>query len=362
MQEFNTVKVAVPTKKSRRIALLALAVVLLGAVTTALVRGRQHELVLVGVLDANDVVVTPRVQARLDSLLVDEGSVVKAGQLIARLESNELAAQAASVAATASSAIAQLSESRSSAAQVSGTTEATLAAAGARVASARATLARELAQLSQDSADYARAAALLKSGALAPADVERSNNTYRAQQAIVNARREEVGAAQADLTSAQQGTHAVAAARSQVATTEARVRGARADSIAAATRLNYAELRSPVSGTVQVLAARRGELVGPGTPVAVIIDPENLWVRVAAPETEAGAVAVGDSLPIRLPSGEMVKGRVISKGAEGEFATQHDVNSSKRDIRAIAMRVAIANPRHALVPGMTVSVVMPTGK
>jgi HlyD family secretion protein len=117
-----------------------------------------------------------------------------------------------------------------------------------------------------------------------------------------------------------------------------------------------------VSGTVQVLAARRGELVGPGTPVAVIVDPENLWVRVAAPETEAGAVAVGDSLPIRLPNGEMVKGRVISKGAEGEFATQHDVSSSKRDIRAIAMRVAVANPKHTLVPGMTVSVVMPTGK
>ncbi|MGH7619725.1 MAG: biotin/lipoyl-binding protein, partial [Gemmatimonadaceae bacterium] len=91
-------------KKSRRIVLLGVAVVILGAVTTALVRGRQHELVLVGVIDANDVVVTPRVQARLDSLLVDEGSTVQAGQLIARLESSELAAQAASVAATASSA------------------------------------------------------------------------------------------------------------------------------------------------------------------------------------------------------------------------------------------------------------------
>ena len=175
-----------------------------------------------------------------------------------------------------------------------------------------------------------------------------------------SARREEVGAAEADLSSAAQGTHAVAAAQSAVATTEARVRGARADSLAAATRLNYAELRAPVSGIVQVLAARRGELVGPGSPVAVIVDPEHLWVRVAAPETDAGAVAVGDSLEVRLASGETLRGRVISKGAEGEFATQHDVSSSKRDIRAIALRVAIPNPRHTLVPGMTVSVVLPT--
>jgi HlyD family secretion protein len=348
--------------KVRRVVVALVAVVALASVTTALVRSRNHELVLIGVVDANDVVVTPRVQARLDSLLVDEGTAVKAGQLIARLESSELAAQAASVAASASSAMAQLSESRSSAAQVTGTTEATLSAARARVASAKATLAREQAALSQDSADAARATTLARSGALAPADVERSGNTYRAQQAIVSARREEVGAAEADFASAEQGTHAVAAARSAVATTEARVRGARADSLAAATRLNYAELRAPVSGVVQVLTARRGELVGPGSPVAVIVDPENLWVRVAAPETDAGAVALGDSLDVRLASGETVRGRVISKGAEGEFATQHDVSTSKRDIRAISLRIAIPNPRHAVVPGMTVTVILPTAR
>jgi multidrug resistance efflux pump len=348
--------------KARRIVVALLAVVALASVTTALVRSRNHELVLIGVVDANDVVVTPRVQARLDSLLVDEGSPVKAGQLIAQLESSELAAQAASVAASASGAMAQLSEQRSSAAQVTGTTEASLSASRARVASAKATLAREQAQLAQDSSDAARATTLARSGALAPADVERATNAYRAQQAIVAARREEVGAAEADFTSAQQGTHAVAAARSAVATTEARVRGARADSLAAATRLDYTELRAPVSGVVQVLTARRGELVGPGSPVAVIVDPDNLWVRVAAPETDAGAVAVGDSLAVKLASGETVRGRVISKGAEGEFATQHDVSTSKRDIRAISLRIAIPNPRHVVVPGMTVSVNLPTGK
>ena len=42
------------------------------------------------------------------------------------------------------------------------------------------------------------------------------------------------------------------------------------------------------------------------------------------------------------------------------LATQHDVSASKRDIRAVAFRVAIANPRHAIVPGTTASVVLPT--
>lgn len=345
--------------KQKRILLGCSA--LLGIAATALIiaAGRHPDLVLIGVIDANDVVVTPRVQARLDSLMVDEGSEVQAGQLIARLESSELAAQAASVAAATSSAVAQLNQSRSSALQVTGTTEAAVSAARARLASASAALAREQAQLAQDSADARRASDLAGSGGVSQAEIEKALNMLHAQQALTASRSQEVSAAEADLANAQAGAHAVAAATSQVATTEARLRGARADSLAAMTRLQYAELRAPVSGVIQVLSARRGELVGPGTPVVVIVDPTNLWVRVAMPETEAGAIAVGDSLTVRVATGDELRGRVISKAAEGEFATQRDVGSQKRDIRAVAIRVAIPNPRRVLVPGMTAQVLVP---
>ncbi|MEO7997674.1 MAG: efflux RND transporter periplasmic adaptor subunit [Gemmatimonadaceae bacterium] len=348
--------------KQRRTLLVVILLAVVAIVTTVVVRGRNKPLELIGVVDANDIVVTPRVQGRLDSLFVDEGSEVKAGQLVASLESSELAAQAASIAASTSGAMAQLGESQSSVLQLSGSTAATLSAAQARVASAKATLARERAQLTQDSADASRVGVMSRAGAVSTSELERANTTYHAQQSVVAARVQEVSAAEADFASAQSGTHAVAAAKSAVENTAARVRGARADSMAAVTRLNYAELRAPVSGIVQVVIARRGELVGPGAPVMVIIDPEHLWVRVAAPETEAGSVAVGDSLDVLLSSGEKLRGRVMSKGAEGEFATQHDVSASKRDIRAIAFRVTIPNPRRVLVPGMTVQVLLPTKK
>jgi HlyD family secretion protein len=353
-----------PHKQSnrRRRIVIGLALVALAITVTAVVRSRDKEVALIGVIDANDVVVTPRVQGRLDSLMIDEGSTVTAGQLIARLESSELAAQAASISAAASGAAAQLDESRSSERQVAGSNEATRAASRARLASAQASLAREQSQLAQDSSDAARLAMLGRSGGVSPADVERSTNTYRAQQAVVAAQREEVSAAQADVANAESGTHAVAAARSAIATTEARVRGAKADSIAAATRLSYTELRAPVSGVVQVVSARRGELVGPGTPVAVIVDPDAIWVRVAVPETNATAIAVGDSLTVKLETDQLIRGRVISKAVESDFATQRDVSTAKRDIRALVLRVAIPNPRHALVPGMTAQVLLPPAK
>jgi len=92
------------------------------------------------------------------------------------------------------------------------------------------------------------------------------------------------------------------------------------------------------------------------------VDPMSLWVRVAMPETDAGGIAVGDSLTVRVATGAELRGRVISKGAEGDFATQRDVSSAKRDIRAVSLRVAIPNPRGTLVPGMTAQVLVPPAR
>lgn len=335
--------------------LLALGVV-------AFVRSRQHDLVLIGVVDANEIVVTPPVQARLDSLWIEEGTEVKAGEPIATLDRGELAAQAQAAGASAASLRAQLAQVSLSAQQTAGEAASAVSAARARLAVARAESARQEAELTRERADEGRATKLASSGGLSPQELERATTALHVQEQVVNAAHESLRAAEADVQRAVAGELAVRAARGSVAASQARLQGARADSVAASMRLGYTELRAPASGVVQVLAARRGELVGPGTPVAIIVVPDQLWVRVAAPESDAGAVAVGDSLEVRFPSGEKTRGRVISKSAEGEFATQHDVSASKRDIRAVAFRVAIPNPKRTIVPGVTASVVLPTDR
>jgi HlyD family secretion protein len=47
---------------------------------------------LTGVIDGNEVVVSPQITGRIVNLTVDEGSVVKKGDLIAELDSKELEA------------------------------------------------------------------------------------------------------------------------------------------------------------------------------------------------------------------------------------------------------------------------------
>ena len=98
--------------KRRRILLIAV-VILVALSTWASLRAHPREIVLIGVVDADEVVVTPPVQGRLDSLWVEEGSEVKAGQPIASLDHGELAAQANAAGASTASLRAQVEQARS---------------------------------------------------------------------------------------------------------------------------------------------------------------------------------------------------------------------------------------------------------
>ena len=51
----------------------------------------SRDLVLIGTVDANQVIVSAQVEGRIQKLLVDEGTPVKAGDLIAVLDPSELA-------------------------------------------------------------------------------------------------------------------------------------------------------------------------------------------------------------------------------------------------------------------------------
>jgi len=124
----------------------------------------------------------------------------------------------------------------------------------------------------------------------------------------------------------------------------------------------YAKVLSPISGKVDVWAARQGEVVAAGSPIVTIMDLTQTWVYAPLPETQADSVQLGDSLRVVMPSGETLSGKVIAKAAEGDFATQRDVNGMKRDIKTIQLKLLIPNEGEKFVPGMTAQVYIPKAK
>ena len=319
---------------------------------------RGSDLDLIGTVDANQVIVSPQVPGRIAKLLVDEGTQVKQGDLIASLDPSELEAQARGAAATIDSLRSQVSATQATSVATQGSTTSSVANAQARLESARAQLLQAEATLQRVESDSRRTVELAQQGVVSDQDRVQAETNLRAQQAVVASLKQQVTAAQADLDSALANTHQAHAAQSTVASTRSQLLNAEAQLKEAEVRLGYTKIYAPVTGTVSVRAAREGEYLNPGTPIVTIVDFTDTWVRAAIPETQADHIGMGDTLRIRLPGGTLTSGKVFSKSAEADFATQRDVSRSKRDIKTIVLKVRLDNPKDAYVPGMTADVLV----
>ncbi|MBZ5647662.1 MAG: efflux RND transporter periplasmic adaptor subunit [Acidobacteriia bacterium] len=318
----------------------------------------SNDIVLIGTVDANQVAVSSKILGRIEKLNVDEGSQVQAGDVIAVLDTAELEAQQRAAKEAVSSMESKVAETRHSEVQTQGESRSGLANVQARLQAARASLRQAEAQLVKVETDNRRTVALAEQGVASKQDLDRSNADLTAQRAAVASLRDQVRAAQADVATAQARLHLIEVARSTVVSTEAQTKQAQAQLNEAETRLGYTSVLAPISGTVSVRVARQGEVVNPGEPIVTIVDLSDTWVRAYMPETEATNIGIGEMVRVKLPSGDIVKGKVILKGAEADFATQRDVGRSKRDIKTVGLKISVPNPNRSLVPGMTADVLI----
>src|SRR5262245_5026930 len=344
---------------ARNKVFILLGVLFLGSLVFYLMTTpRGSDLDLIGTVDANQVVVSPQVSGRISKLLVDEGTKVKQGDLIATLDPAELEAQARAAAATIDALRSQVSASQATSAATQGSTTSSVANAQARLEAARAQLAQAEAMLARTESDSRRTIELAQQGVMSDQERVQAEMNLKAQQATVASLQKQVDASQADLSTAIANTHQAHAAQSTVAATRGQLLNAEAQLKEAEVRLGYTKIYAPVTGTVSVRAAREGEILSPGQAIVTVVDFTDTWVRAAIPETNADHIGIGDTLRVRLAGGTLTSGKVFFKSAEADFATQRDGSRRKRDIKTIVLKVRLDNPKGAYVPGMTADVLI----
>lgn len=345
-------------KRQRGVAIFFAVLFVAALIYYFLTTNQTRGLMIDGIVDANQVVVSPKVQGLLERLSVDEGNSVRAGQLIANLDTTELTADKDADRASVESLQAQLAGSESNYQLALDETAGDLTGAEARLAAAKSQLDLSEAQLGRNQADYQRIKTLATQGVSAQQELDHMTADLRSQEAMVAAQQEQVRAAEGDVKHAQAGEYRRLAAKSAIEAARAQLRNAESELAAATARLSYTDVVAPISGVVSVLVARQGEVVGPSAPVATIVDPQSTWVRVGIPETFAANIAVGEKIRVQFPSGRGVDGTVLCKSVEGDFASQYDLNQVKRDIRSVSIKIAVPNPDLTITPGMSVKVVL----
>lgn len=316
-------------------------------------------LTLTGLVTTHDVEVAPQIGGRLVSLSVKEGDHVTQGQLLAEIEPAELQAERAYYGFAAEGAASQITEAQAA-------LRLQQQQVRDQIAQAEATVATTEAQVTAANADAERARLTLdRTQGLARAQLatgqalDEARTGFDGAQARVESLTRQVDAARAALALARTNAEQVAVRRSQLDASRHQLAAAGAQKSKADVRLGFTRVVAPIDGVVDVQPARQGEVVTAGQALLTLINPDDLWVRADIEETYIGRVKVGDTLTVRLPSGEERPGTVFYRRADASFATQRDVSRTKRDIRTFETRLRLDNRDRALAVGMTAYVLLP---
>ena len=345
---------------TRKILIPALILlVLAGSVAYYRATTKPHSLVITGIVTTNDVIVSAQIQGQLAQLLVKEGDTVRAGQLVAVIEPQELRADSAFYAHSEQGTAAQVQQAEAALQFQEKQTQDQIRQAEASLASVQAQVTEGEADLELDQVNLERTEGLFKQNIVSAQSLDQARTTYAAQKAHVESLHKQVDAQRAAVALARSNEDQITVRRNELLSMQRQLAAAGAQMSKAQVRLSYTEIHAPIPGFVANLPTRTGEVVNIAQPILEIINPDDLWVRVDVEETYIDRVHLGDKMMVRLPSGAEREGTVFYRGVDADYATQRDVNRTKRDIKTFEFRLRVDNSDRSLWPGLTAYVNVP---
>jgi len=310
-------------------------------------------LVLTGIVTTEDVIVASQLGGQIGQLLVKEGDQVEREQLIAAMTTDELQADRTYYERTVESIQSQVGENEAALRFEQRQTEDQIEQATAALATATAQKRQAEAELENARIVLDRTRKLSDAGVAPIQQFDQARTSHDAAKAHLEAAEKQIEVQRATVAAANANFEQVRIRQTRVVTSERQREAASAQRRRADVRLSYSAVHAPVSGIVDVRAAREGEVVSAGQPIITLINMDDLWVRADVEETYIDRIHLGDELKVRLPSGEERMGTVFYRAVDAGFATQRDVSWTKRDIKTFEIRLRVDNRDRHLVVGMT---------
>ena len=267
-----------------------------------------------------------KISAPVQKFMVNRGDHVKAGQLVATLESRDLSAAVAEGRALLEQAVSNQN-------QVSGGT-----------VPEEVTKARSDVQADQQALDAAQRALegrqkLLDQGAIARKLVDDAQVAFAQAKSQLDAAKEHLRALESVGT------------EEQVKTAKAQMDAARGHLQAAEAQEGYAVIHSPINGVVADRPLNAGEMASAGAPLMTVMDISRIVARVNVPQAQATAVKIGQPATItETDNGEKLEGKVTV------VSPATDPNST-----TVQVWITAANPGERFKPGAAVHAAIEIG-
>ena len=324
-----------------------------------------------GTVEARNIRVGSKVGGRIDKVLVREGEAVEPGEVLVTFDDKELHATLEQMRAAAEKAQRgfrpeEIEEARAAAAQARAEYE--QRRNGYRqedIDSAKADLDRATADEIRAHLDAQRYDALAQKDLVS----KQQRDTAEANWKMALAQKQN---AQHKLEELQKGyrPEEIAAAEARYHQTQATLekfeRGNRKEDVQAAkaafaleeARYRERQVVAPSAATVEVLDVRPGDLIAPNTPIATLLERDQIYVRIYIPETQIGHLQLGEKAEIHVDSfpNQVFNGVVEQINQQAEFLPRNVQTREERVHQVFDVKVRIDDASHRVRAGMAADV------
>ncbi|MGC1613592.1 MAG: efflux RND transporter periplasmic adaptor subunit [Candidatus Acidiferrum sp.] len=358
------------------VILILIAVILGGTVVYATWFRGNNALQGSGTVEARDIRVGSEVGGRIDKVLVREGDTVQPGQILITFDDKELLASLDQSRAAAEKAQRgyrpeEIAEARAAAAQAKADYE--LRENGYRkedIAAAQADVARAAADEVRTRLDFQRYEALAEKDLVS----KQQRDTAEANWKMALAQQQNL---QHKLSELRRGyrPEEIASAKAnyeeKLATLEKYESGNRREDIESAkgayaydqARYRERQVVAPSEATVEVLDVRPGDLVAANTPIATLLEKDQIYVRIYIPETEYGRIHLGEKAEVRVDSfpNTVFDGAVEQINQQAEFLPRNVQTREERVHQVFGVKIRINDPAGHVLAGMAADVKLKAG-
>ncbi len=315
-----------------------------------------------GRIDGDLINLNTKYPGRLESMQVDDGVVVHKGMVVAVLSSKEQEAQKAQVEAQIEAQKKVLSAKQIKAQINEETIPLRIEKAKAKLVSAQAQLdaLQKNIRLQEDvfgqaKRDHKRSQFLFKSKSIDVHSFELSRlkvTTEEDRLAALKAQADEAKAAiklaQTGVEEAQYSQKELLSIQDDIAGLKEQVKALEASKAQIEAMISEMTLRSPVEGHTVEKIANEGEVIGAGMPVATLIDPHSLYLKIFVDTLENGKIKLGDKAVIFLDAypDRPIEARVVSIAQQAEFTPKEvSVRSDRiQRVYAVHLKPSKVNP------------------
>jgi len=302
-----------------------------------------------GTIEGTEIPVQPELGGRIVELLVSEGQVIKSGDIIAKLEDSQ---------AKISLDIAKIQQTQAQAKLndlLGGARAEEIRRLEYVVTQAKANLSALEPNLKFEEDNLVNNQKLYETGTISKQAVDAQQNkldTLKAQYESVQA---SVNAAEASLDQAQAGY------------TQPTIQAQKAAVDIAAQSIKTAELglskltiKSPVSGQVLYQNVESGQVVNPGTTLATILDPNDLWIKIYIPGAKLSQIKMGGTVSIVADaySDKTFNGQIQYISNQAEFTPKNVQTKEERTTTVYAIKISITEGKDQLKAGMPADVTL----